>query len=66
VVVTDTEGTAVYVSLTLERAAKYEYRVAVDERADAPYQTLSIGLHQSLTYLGAFRVQPQEKYWLML
>jgi hypothetical protein len=59
--VMDAGETAVYVSLTLESAAKYVYRVVVDERAEAPYQTLSIGLHQCLTYLAAFRVQPLKK-----
>jgi hypothetical protein len=45
-------------SLTLERTAKYRYRVGEEE----PYTTLEINFDQCLAYLGAFRVQ-SGKLW---
>jgi hypothetical protein len=50
----DAQESAVRLSLTLERTAKYRYRVGEEE----PYATLEIHFDQCLAYLGAFRVQP--------
>jgi hypothetical protein len=62
----DAQGSAVRLSLTLQPKASYLYRVATEESADRLYATLSIRFAQCLTKLGAFRAQPKQPYWLPL
>jgi hypothetical protein len=62
----DAPESVVRLFLTLQPKATYLYRVARDKCADRPYATLSIRFAQCLTYLGAFRAQPEKPVWLML
>ena len=52
--------------VTLPGEANYKYRVAQNESANLPYETLEIHFRECLTYLGAFRAQPKEPVWLTL
>jgi hypothetical protein len=62
----DAQESAVRLSLTLHHAANYEHRVGENEIANEPYETLEIHFGECLTYLGAFRAQPKQPYWLPL
>ena len=59
------EENTVRLVVTLPGKANYEYRVAQNESANLPYETLRIHLRECLTLLGAFRVQPKS-FWLTL
>ena len=62
----DAKESVVRLGLTLERTANYRYRVGEKEAVNLPYATLEIHFAQCLTYLGAFRAQPEKPVWLML
>jgi hypothetical protein len=63
----DAQESVVRLGLTLERTANYRYRVGDKEFVvNLPYATPEIHFAQCLTYLGAFREQPEEPVWLRL
>jgi hypothetical protein len=62
----DAQDSTMRLSLTLEPTATYRYRVGEDESDNQPYETLEIHFAQCLTYLGAFRAQPEKPVWLPL
>jgi hypothetical protein len=66
VVIALSAESAVRLSLTLQRTATCRYQVVGGEFENPPYATLSIRFAQRLTYLGAFRAQPEKPVWLTL